>query len=212
MNRPGAVTAAGATTTPWYREITSQCWRALAFAGLGWMFDVYDTFVLSLTIPALVLTFGLSKAEAGAIGSILAAGLIIGGIIMGGVADRIGRVRALYISILIYSVFTCLTAFAPSATWVAVSRFLGGLGMGGTWTAGAALVAETWGARHRGKGGALMQMGLPIGSMLAIGVTALITNLMGGLNGNGWRVIYGLGCLPALLLLPVAWTTPESPV
>jgi MFS family permease len=84
--------------------------------------------------------------------------------------------------------------------------------MGGTWTAGAALVAETWGARHRGKGGALMQMGLPIGSMLAIGVTALITNLMGGLNGNGWRVIYGLGCLPALLLLPVAWTTPESPV
>jgi MFS family permease len=76
------------------------------------------------------LTFGLSKAEAGAIGSILAAGLIIGGIIMGGVADRIGRVRALYLSILIYSVFTCLTAFAPSATWVAVSRFLGGLGMG----------------------------------------------------------------------------------
>src|SRR3954449_5611625 len=139
---------------------------ATYLAGLGWMFDVYDSFVLSLTIPALVAAFALSNAEAGAIGSILAAGLIIGGIIMGWVADRIGRVRTLYISIFVYSLFTCLTAFAPSATWVAVLRFLGGLGMGGTWTSGAALVAETWGAKHRGKGGALMQMGLPLGSMV----------------------------------------------
>lgn len=207
-----AASAGDMATVPWYREVTPQSWRALAFAGLGWMFDVYDTFALSLTIPAIVLTFGLSKAQAGAIGSALAAGLIIGGIVMGGVADRIGRVRALYISILVYSLFTCLTGFAPTATWVAVLRFLGGLGMGGTWTSGAALVAETWGAKHRGKGGALMQMGLPIGSMLAIGVTALVTSLMGGLDGNGWRVVYGLGCLPALLLLPVALTTPESPV
>ncbi len=206
------VAAGSLTAAPWYREITPQSWRVLGFAGLGWMFDVYDSFVLSLTLPALVVSFALSKAEAGAIGSILAGGLIVGGIIMGGVADRIGRVRTLYISVLIYSLFTCLTAFAPSATWVAVLRFLGGLGMGGTWTAGAALVAETWGAKHRGKGGALMQMGLPLGSMLAIGVTALVTGLMGGLNDGSWRLIYGLGCLPALLLLPVALTTPESPV
>jgi MFS family permease len=203
---------AATIVTTWYREITPQSWRVLAFAGLGWIFDVYDTFSLSLTIPALVATFALSKAEAGAIGSVLAAGLIVGGITMGWVADRIGRVRALYLSVLIYSLFTCLIAFAPSATWVAVLRFLGGLGMGGTWTAGAALVAETWGAKHRGKGGALMQMGLPIGSMLAIGVTALVSNLMGGLNDGGWRVIYGLACLPALILLPLALRTPESPV
>ncbi len=199
-------------TQPWYREIPPAGWRVLAFAGLGWTFDVYDTFALSLTIPALIAAFGLSNAQAGAIGSILAGGLIVGGIAMGWVADRIGRVRTLYLSILIYSVFTCLTAFAPSASWLAMLRFLGGLGMGGTWTAGAALVAETWGAKHRGKGGALMQMGLPVGSMLAIGVTALVGALMGGLNGNGWRVLYGLGFLPALILLPVAMQTPESPV
>lgn len=198
--------------TSWYREITPQCWRALTLAGLGWMFDVYDSFVLSLTIPALIAAFALSNAEAGTIGSVLAGGLIVGGIIMGWVADRIGRVRTLYLSILVYSLFTCLTAFAPSVTWVAVLRFLGGLGMGGTWTSGAALVAETWGAKHRGKGGALMQMGLPLGSILAIGVAALITSLMGGLNNGGWRVIYGLGFLPALILLPVALRTPESPV
>ena len=208
---PVAITG-GADATSWYREITPQSWRVLAYAGSGWMFDVYDSFVLSLTIPALVATFALSNAQAGAIGSILAAGLIVGGIAMGWVADRIGRVRTLYLSILIYSLFTCLTALAPSAAWVAVLRFMGGLGMGGTWTSGAALVAETWGAKHRGKGGALMQMGLPVGSMLAIGVTALVSNLMGGLNDGGWRVIYGLGILPAVLLLPLALRTPESPV
>jgi MFS family permease len=206
------MTTEAQTNAPWYREIDSACWRTLAFAGMGWMFDVYDTFLLSITIPALTAAFHLSSADAGAIGSILAGGLIVGGIIMGGVADRIGRVKTLYLSVLTYSVFSCLTAFAPSATYVAVFRFLAGLGMGGTWTAGAALVAETWSARHRGKGGALMQMGLPLGSILAIGVAALISNLMGGLNGNGWRVIYGLGFLPALILLPVALTTPESPV
>ncbi|WP_216856341.1 MFS transporter [Acidisphaera sp. S103] len=209
---PPAGTADNIAATSWYREITPQSWRVLWFAGLGWMFDVYDSFVLSLTIPALIAAFALSNAEAGTIGSILAAGLIVGGIVMGWVADRIGRVRTLYLSILVYSLFTCLTAIAPSATWVAALRFLGGLGMGGTWTSGAALVAETWGAKHRGKGGALMQMGLPLGSMLAIGVTALITSLMGGLNHGGWRVIYGLGFLPALILLPVALRTPESPV
>ncbi|HEX2940142.1 MAG TPA: MFS transporter [Rhodopila sp.] len=215
MAKSSALSAAGsgsAVTLPWYREITPQSWRVLVLAGLGWMFDVYDSFVLSLTIPALVADFALSNTEAGAIGSILAGGLIFGGIIMGWVADRIGRVRALYVSILVYSLFTCLTAFAPSATWVAALRFLGGLGMGGTWTSGAALVAETWGAKHRGKGGALMQMGLPLGSMLAIGVTSVVTSLMGGLTHGGWRVIYGLGCLPALILLPAALSTPESPV
>ena len=207
---PPVGTAGTFDAASWYREITPQSWRVLGFAGLGWMFDVYDSFVLSLTLPALIAAFALSNAEAGSIGSILAAGLIVGGITLGWVADRIGRVRTLYLSILVYSLFTCLTAFAPSATWVAVLRFFGGLGMGGTWTAGAALVAETWGAKHRGKGGALMQMGLPIGSMLAIGVTALVTSLMGGLNNGGWRVIYGLGCLPALILLPVALHTPRS--
>ena len=95
---------------------------------------------------------------------------------------------------------------------VAALRFLGGLGMGGTSTSGAALVAETWGAKHRGKGGALMHMGLPFGSLLAVGVTALVSNLMGGLNDGGWRVAYALGCLPALMLLPAMLRTPESPV
>jgi len=66
-------------TLPWYREISADSWRVLRFSGLAWTFDVYDSFMLSLTIPALTVAFQLTKADAGAIGSILAAGLIVGG-------------------------------------------------------------------------------------------------------------------------------------
>ena len=77
MGGPTEIAATG-RTTPWYHEMLTDSCRFRGVAGLGWMFDTYDTFVLSLTIPALVLTFGLSNAQAGAIGSISAAGLIVG--------------------------------------------------------------------------------------------------------------------------------------
>jgi MFS family permease len=208
----GVARAELAASGAWYREVSPSAWRALALAGLGWMFDVYDTFMLALTIPALIVAFSLSKGDAGAIGSLLAAGLVVGGIGFGWVADKIGRVRALMISVAVYSVFSGLTAFAPSAEWLAALRFMAGLGMGGAWTSGAALVAETWDAHHRGKGGALMQIGLPLGSMLAIAVVAMVNSVMGGLDGNGWRAVYLLGFVPALIVLPLALKTPESPI
>ncbi len=197
---------------PWYREVSPACWRTLTLAGLSWTFDIYDSFVLSLTLPALVTVFALTKGQAGAIGSILAAGLVVGGIVFGWVADRIGRVRALVVCVSIYSCFSGITAIAPSAHWVAVLRFCAGLGMGGAWTSGAALVAETWDPRHRGKGGALMQMGLPVGSMLAIGIAAIVDSAFGGLDKGGWRVLYAIGFLPVIILSFVARRTPESPV
>ncbi len=193
----------------WWRATSPVAWRALALGGLGWMFDVCDNFMLALTIPALIVVFGLSKGEAGAIGSVLAAGLVLGGIVFGWVADRIGRVRTLMLCVAIYSAFSGFTAFAGSAIAIAALRFAAGIGMGGAWTAGAALVAETWLPQHRGKGGALMQMGLPLGSMLAIGAVAAVTGLSGPLQEGGWRIVYLLGFLPALIILPLAWRTPE---
>lgn len=193
----------------WWRSTTPAAWRALALAGLSWMFDVCDTFMLALTLPAIIAVFGLSKGEAGAIGSVLAAGLVVGGIAMGWVADRIGRVKTLVLCVALYSVFSGLTAFAGSAAWVGILRFAAGLGMGGAWTSGAALVAETWKPEHRGKGGALMQMGLPLGSMLAVGAVAAVTAVSGPLEGGGWRTVYLLGFLPVLTIAPLAWRTPE---
>jgi MFS family permease len=209
---PITMVAHGPGALPWYREVTPAAWRVLRAAGLGWLFEVFDIYILALTTPALIAYFSLSKADAGAITSISAAGMIIGGIIFGWVADRIGRVRTLFSTVLLYSIFTGCIVFAGSFNWVASLRFLGGLGMGGAWTAGAALIAETWDARHRGKGGALMQMGLPLGSMIAIAVVAIVTNLTGNLDHGGWRWVYAVGTLPIVLLFLAARNTPESPV
>jgi MFS family permease len=202
----------GANAERWYRELSPACWRTLSLAGTAWTFDVFDSFLLSLTLPALVTVFALTKAEAGLIGSVLAAGLVVGGVVFGWVADRIGRIRSLMICVALYSCFSGLTAFAPSANWVAVLRFCAGLGMGGAWTSGAALVAETWPAQHRGKGGALMQMGLPVGSLLAIGIAAVVDSVFGGMIGLGWRVMYMIGFLPVVILFFIARGTPESPI
>lgn len=214
--KPGNMSAAeplqSVAELPWYREVSADAWRVLRAAGLGWLFEVFDIYILALTTPALIAYFALSRADAGLITSVSAAGAIIGGIVFGWVADRIGRVRTLFITVLVYSVFTGAIIFSGSLTSLIALRFLGGLGMGGAWTAGAALVAETWDARHRGKGGALMQVGLPLGSMLAIACAAIISALAGGLDTGGWRWLYGVGALPIVVFILLARNTPESPV
>jgi MFS family permease len=212
MSSSGAELLTRPGRAAWLRDVTSSAWRSLALGGLGWMFDVYDNFMLALTIPALVIAFALSKAEAGAIGSILAAGLVLGGIGFGWVADRIGRVRTLMLCVTIYSVFSGTTAFVTGVMQLGLVRFLAGLGMGGAWTAGAALVAETWHPAHRGKGGALMQIGLPLGSMLAVAVVTVVNAVMGGLDGQGWKIVYLTGFLPMLVIIPLGLRTPESPM
>lgn len=185
---------------------------ALALAGLGWTFESYDSFLLSLTLPALSHVFNLSKTEIGSILSLTAAGQMIGGIIFGGVSDRLGRVRTALLCVTIYSIFSGLLALATSMPMLAAFRFCGALGMGGTWTAGAALVAETWPARWRGRGGALMQMGLPIGSVLAISLAAIVAVVAGDLETGSWRILFMIGVLPAVILYFVARKTPESPI
>ena len=130
-------------------------------------------------------------------------------------SDRIGRVRTAGPCVLIHSIFSGLIAFAPSAAWLAGLRFCGALSMGATRTAGAALVGETWwrrpgggdlvgetwGPRLRGRGSAFMQMGLPLGAMLAIAASAVV-RASGGIEHGGWRSLYLIGVPPALILLP----------
>jgi len=207
-----AVSSESSAMLPWYREISASGWRVLLFAMLGWLFEVYSASIGALVLPALIKVLHMTNAQAGLMGSFSAAGLIIGGIAFGWLADRIGRVRSLMLAILIYSVLTFVNAFVSGVISMTLLRFLAGLGMGGAWVSGAALIAETWQPKHRGKGGALMQMGLPLGGMISIGVVMLISHLAGDLSAGSWRWVFGVGILPVIILYPISRRTPESPV
>ena len=169
--------------------------RALVAASLGWLLDAFDVMLYALVLASLMSDLGMDRATGGLLGSLTLAASAAGGILFGILADRWGRTRALSLSILIYSVFTAACGLAQNVTQLAVFRLFLGLGMGGEWASGAALVSETWPAEHRGKALGLMQSCWAIGYGAAAIVTALV------LPRYGWRAVFFVGVLPALFTL-----------
>jgi len=178
---------------PWVRSVTPQQWKTLAAAMLGWLLDAMDVMMYAFALTAIRAEFALSAAAAGGLASVTLLTSAIGGVGFGMLADRIGRARALVYSILIYSVFTALTATARSLPELILWRSLVGIGLGGEWAAGSVLVAETWPAEHRGKAIGLMQSGWAIGYIMA----ALLASAI--MPSLGWRALFAVGVLPALL-------------
>jgi MFS family permease len=179
----------------WWRDGTPEGRRALVAAGLGWMLDAFDVMLWALVLTDVMAHFRLSPPVAGLLGSVALLASAVGGIAFGVIADRFGRTRALMGSILVYSVFTFLCGLSQSVWQLALCRVGLGLGMGGEWASGAALVAETWSARDRGKALGLMQSAWAIGYAGAAAVTGLV------LPVYGWRAVFFVGVLPALLTL-----------
>ena len=176
----------------WWHEATPGARRALVAASLGWMLDSFDVMLYSLVLAYLMADLAMSTTTAGLLGSLALLASAAGGMMFGVVADRYGRTRALMGSILIYSVFTGACGLAQSVTQLAVFRVLLGIGMGGEWASGAALVSETWPAQHRGKALGFMQSTWAIGYAAAAAVTAIVLPIW------GWRAVFFVGVLPAL--------------
>ena len=158
------------------------------------MLDSFDVMLYSIVIAELVKdpVLHLSLQTAGILNSVTLVAAAGGGIAFGVIADRIGRKRALIAAVLIYSVFTAACGLAQSAMQLAIFRVCLGLGMGGEWATGAALVSESFPARHRGKALAFVQSSWAIGYGLAALVNLLIMPLW------GWRGVFFVGVLPAL--------------
>ncbi|AHG88895.1 major facilitator superfamily MFS_1 [Gemmatirosa kalamazoonensis] len=201
---PAPVVDAGALG--WWRAGDRAARRALVAASLGWALDAFDVMLFSLTLAAVIAELGLTKAQAGALGSITLLGGAAGGLVFGHVADRWGRTRALMASVLLYSVFTAACGLSTTLWQFALFRVLLGLGMGGEWASGAALVAETWPARHRGRALGMMQSSWAIGFAAAAVVVGLV------LPRWGWRTVYFVGVAPALLTLWVRRNVEEPAV
>lgn len=180
------------TPQRWYRTINPAQRKALLSASLGWMLDSMDIMLYAMVLAHLMKYFGMSTATAGLMGSLTLLASAVGGVVFGLIADRFGRVKALMGSILIYSIFTGACGLSQTILQLAIFRVLLGLGMGGEWASGAALVAETWPSEHRGKAMGIMQSSWAIGYALAAAITALV------LPRLGWRGVFFVGIVPAV--------------
>ncbi len=202
----GSGLAMGANPFRFILTATREERTVLVASTLGWALDGMDVTLYAMVLGELLREFRLSPSEAGLLASVTLIASGVGGIVFGFLADRIGRRNALMISMAWYSVFTAACGLARGAGELAVYRFLLGLGMGGEWATGAALVAETWRDEHRGKALGLMQSGFAIGYAMAAVVAALV------MPRWGWRAVFFVGISPALVTLWIRRRVPESPL
>lgn len=206
-------------SVPWYRQVTRAQWLVLVIASCGWIFDAFEGQLFNLTrndlLPELLRLAQptLPPAEIGALvrawGERMLGVFLIGGTLGGwlfsSLADRIGRKPVMALTILFYSLFSGLTAFADQIWQVAALRFLVAMGVGGEWAVGAALVAEVFPAAARERASGIFHATSVMGLWLAAAVGLWV--------GSSWRTAFLIGLVPALLVLwvrrgieePTAW-------
>ncbi|MFJ9249519.1 MFS transporter [Streptomyces sp. NPDC101776] len=193
----------------WLRALGPNGRRAFAGAFGGYGLDSYDYFTLPLSMVALAAYFGLDSGQTGLFTTVTLVVSAIGGAIAGVFADRVGRVRALMITVITYAVFTVACGFAPNYETLLVFRALQGLGFGGEWAVGAILVAEYASPKHRGRTLGAVQSSWAVGWALAAVVYTLVFSFLG--NDLAWRVMFWTGALPALLVLWVRRRVHDAP-
>jgi MFS family permease len=186
------------------RKATPPQRRTLLAAAMGWALDAFDAMLYSLVLAMLMRDLGMSKTTAGSLGTLTLLASGIGGVFFGFLADRIGRKHALMASILTYSLCSFASGLAKSIAMLAVARFVLGLGMGGEWNTGATLVAETWPTDLRAKAISIVQSSWALGFAAAALVAGPVARFY------GWRAVFFVGILPALITLWIQRRVPES--
>ncbi|HEY8508594.1 MAG TPA: MFS transporter, partial [Steroidobacteraceae bacterium] len=208
--------------SPSFLGLTRYHWLVLAAAWLGWGFDVFDALLFNFVAPNAVPTLlglPLGSPEAreatvfwtGVLTSILLVGWALGGLLFGWVGDRIGRKRALFLTILIYAGGTALCAAATDIWQLVLFRTMASLGIGGEWAVGAALVAETVPDDKRVLAGTLVYTSSPLGIMLASAVNYQIAGVwLAGSPESSWRYVFLCGLAPVAVALIVRLFIRES--
>jgi MFS family permease len=186
------------------RQATPGQRRTLLAAAMGWALDAFDAMLYSLVLALLMRDLGMSKTVAGTLGTLTLLASGIGGVLFGFLADRIGRKQALMASILTYSVCSFASGLATSIAMLAVARFVLGLGMGGEWNTGATLVAESWPTEFRAKAISIVQSSWALGFAAAALVAGPVARYY------GWRAVFFVGILPAVITLWIQRSVPES--
>ncbi len=183
----------------WWSELSLPERRTFWACFGGWALDAMDVQFYSFVIPTLIATWHISKTQAGALGTSALLFSAAGGWIAGLLADRIGRVRTLQLTILWFAVFTCLSGLAQGYWQMFAARALIGLGFGGEWAAGAVLMGEVINSRNRGKAVGTVQSGWALGWGAAAVFYALAFRYFP--EHLAWRLLFFTGLLPSLLVL-----------
>jgi MFS family permease len=218
------------------QEPTEGCgkWMALTAALLGWMFDGLEMGLFPLTARSALTDLGIESADyprwLGIITAFFLVGAATGGVLFGWLGDRLGRVRAMILSVLTYAIFSGLCGVAESVWQIGVLRFVASLGMGGEWSLGVALINEIWPGRSRaflaGLIGAAANVGYMLIALIGHGLVENIHQVQGTLlnlglssawadylvtpENKGWRLLMMVGAVPALLTLFIRLFVPES--
>lgn len=192
-------------------RLDSGAWLVLLAAFLGWMFDGLEQAIFPLIARPALLQMMHTKNDGdigpwnGWITAAFLVGAALGGITFGWLGDRIGRVRSMALSVLCYSAFTGLGYFAQAPIHLVVLRFLAGLGMGGEWSLGVALVMEYWPNNRRPLLAGLIGMAANVG-FLSVGLLAMVFKV----TEDSWRWMMLAGVSPAILTFLIRLFVPES--
>src|SRR3954447_711055 len=199
----------------WYKELSSYHWFVLTVASLGWLFDTMAQQLFNIArVPAIRALLGATPGDAamartvseqaGYATMIFMIGWATGGVLFGILGDRLGRAKTMIMTILLYSLFTGISVFAQGIWDFNLYRFLCGLGVGGQFAVGVALVAETMPDRARPYALGMVQALSAVGNMLAA-ITGIVLGQMeqSGIIANAWRWMFLAGAAPAPLALLV---------
>jgi SHS family lactate transporter-like MFS transporter len=187
------------------RGLNAQQWRAFIAAFLGWTLDAFDFFLVTFVVARVATDFNRAIPEVAFAITITLMLRPVGALIFGLFADKYGRRGPLMASVLIYSIIELVTAFSPNFTIFIILRGLYGVAMGGEWGVGAALALETLPAKARGLASGILQQGYATGYLIAAAVFGLFFETI------GWRGMFIIGALPALLVLYIRSKVEESP-
>src|SRR6478672_8476955 len=176
---------------------SSYARKALAASAVGYAMDGFDFLILGFMLSAIAKDLGLGPTAGASLATFTLIGAVIGGFVFGILADRYGRVRVLSLTILIFAAFTGLSAFAQGYWDLVAYRTIAGLGLGGEFGIGMALVAEAWPAEQRARASSYVGLGWQAGVLAAALLTPLLLPLI------GWRGMFAVGLRPAVVSFAV---------
>jgi SHS family lactate transporter-like MFS transporter len=199
-----------------FRTLTSRQRHAFIACFLGWSLDASDYFLLVFCVSAIATDFRVRTSEVAEALFLTLAFRPVGAFLFGALADKFGRRPTLMLNIACFSVLELACAFAPSLKALLILRALFGIAMGGEWGVGAALAFETLPKEGRGFFSGILQEGYAIGYLIAAAAYAVLfkplSQIMWHGHAVGWRGLFLLGAMPALLVFYIGWKVEESPV